>query len=38
MKSTGRVYSPARVGFFVLALSVALELGLARAQNEFKRH
>src|SRR5262245_6715601 len=34
MKSTGRVYSPARAGFFALALSMALVLGLAFAQNE----
>ena len=34
MKSTGRVYSPARAGLFALGLLTALELGLARAQNE----
>ena len=34
MKSTGRVCSPARAGFFALALFVALGLGAARAQNE----
>src|SRR5438094_10182544 len=34
MKSTGRVYSPARAGLFALGLLTALEFGLARAQNE----
>ena len=34
MKSTARVCSPARAGFFALALVVALGLGAARAQNE----
>lgn len=34
MKSTGRVCSPARAGFFALALFAALGLGAARAQNE----
>ena len=34
MKSTARVCSPARAGFFVLALVIALLLGLAHAQNE----
>jgi hypothetical protein len=34
MKSTGRVCSPARAGFFALGLSMALLLGLALAQNE----
>ena len=34
MKSTARVYSSARAGFFALALSMALVLGLAFAQNE----
>ena len=34
MKSTVRVSSPARAGFFVLALSAAIGLGAARAQNE----
>jgi len=34
MKSTGRVCSPARAGFFALALLTALGLGAARAQNE----
>ena len=34
MKSTGRVCSPARAGFFALTLVVALGLGAARAQNE----
>jgi hypothetical protein len=34
MKSTGRVYSPARAGFFALALLITLVLGAARAQNE----
>ena len=34
MKSTARVYSPARAGLFALGLSMALVLGLARAQNE----
>ena len=34
MKSTGRVCSPARAGFFALALFAAFGLGAARAQNE----
>ena len=34
MKSTGRVCSPARAGFFALALFAAFVLGKARAQNE----
>jgi hypothetical protein len=34
MKSTARVYSPARAGPFALGLAMALVLGLARAQNE----
>jgi hypothetical protein len=34
MKSTGRVCSPARAGFFGLALIAALGFGAARAQNE----
>ena len=34
MKSTGRVSSPARAGFFVLALFMSFELSSARAQNE----
>src|SRR6184192_1835670 len=34
MKSTGRVCSPARAGFFVLALFAAIGLGAAHAQNE----
>ena len=34
MKSTGRVCSPARAGFFTLALFAAFGLGAARAQNE----
>ena len=34
MKSTGRVCSPARAGFFALTLVVAIGLGAARAQNE----
>src|SRR5215472_1522975 len=34
MKSTGRVCSPARAGFFALALFVAIGLSAARAQNE----
>src|SRR5215472_10529412 len=34
MKSTGRVCSPARAGFFALALFAAFGVGVARAQNE----
>src|SRR5580765_4711066 len=34
MKSTARVCSPARAGFFALALVVVLGVGAARAQNE----
>jgi hypothetical protein len=34
MKSTGRVFSPARAGIFALSLFVAFGLGAARAQNE----
>jgi hypothetical protein len=34
MKSTARVFSPARAGLFSLALSMAFVLGEARAQNE----
>jgi len=34
MKSTARVYSPARAGLFALTLVVALVLDAARAQNE----
>ena len=34
MKSTGRVCSPARAGFFVTALFAAFGLGAASAQNE----
>ena len=34
MKPTARVCSPARAGFFALALLTALVLGEARAQNE----
>src|SRR6266550_9233052 len=34
MKSTGRVFSSARAGFFALALFAAIGLGAARAQNE----
>src|SRR5437660_4035289 len=34
MKSTGRVCSPGRAGFFALMLFVASGLGAARAQNE----
>jgi len=34
MKSTGRVCSPARAGFFALALFAAIGLGAARGQNE----
>ena len=34
MKSTGRVCSLARAGFFALALFAAIGLGVARAQNE----
>jgi hypothetical protein len=34
MKSTGRVCSPARAGFFTLAVFAAIALGAARAQNE----
>jgi len=34
MKSTGRVCSPARAGFFALALFAAVGLGTAGAQNE----
>ena len=34
MKLTGRVYSPARAGFFGLALFAAIGLGAARGQNE----
>src|SRR5215472_8103080 len=34
MKSTDRVCSPARAGFFALALLVAFGLGAASAQNE----
>jgi hypothetical protein len=34
MKSTARVYSPARTRLFTLGLSMALVLGVARAQNE----
>src|SRR4029434_5048538 len=34
MKSTGRVCSPARAGFFALALFAAFGLGAAHAQNE----
>jgi hypothetical protein len=34
MKSTGRVCSPARAGFFVMGLFVMFELSPARAQNE----
>src|SRR5215472_752283 len=34
MKSMGRVCSPARAGFFALALVTAIGLGAARAQNE----
>jgi hypothetical protein len=34
MKSTARVYSPARAGFFALMLVIALVLAAARAQNE----
>jgi hypothetical protein len=34
MKSTARVFSPARTGLFVLALFIAFVLGAARAQNE----
>ena len=34
MKSTARVYSPARAGLFALTLVIALVLDAARAQNE----
>jgi hypothetical protein len=34
MKSTGRVWSPARAGFFALILVTAVVPGTARAQNE----
>ena len=34
MKSTARVFSTARAGLFALAISTALVLGAARAQNE----
>ena len=34
MKSTSRVCSPARAGFFALALFAAIGLGAARGQNE----
>ena len=34
MKSTGRVFSPARAGFFVLALFASVGFGAAHAQNE----
>jgi hypothetical protein len=34
MKSTARVFSPARAGFFLLPVVVALGVGAARAQNE----
>ena len=34
MKSTARVYSPARAGLFALTLAIALVLDAARAQNE----
>ena len=34
MKSTARVFSPARAGLFALALFTAFVLGAARAQNE----
>jgi hypothetical protein len=34
MKSTGRVCSLARAGFFTLALFAAFGLSVARAQNE----
>jgi hypothetical protein len=34
MKSTGRVFSPARAGLFALALFTAFVLDAARAQNE----
>lgn len=34
MKSTGRVCSSSRAGFFALALFAAIGLGAARAQNE----
>jgi hypothetical protein len=34
MKSTGRVFSPARAGLFALVLFAAIGLGAAHAQNE----